>query len=322
MMNKVIYIFTTLLLISCQQEPFSSSISSDQKPYKHTQFDNADDKFTFAIFSDLSGGEREGVFETAVQQLNLLRPELIVNVGDLIEGAKHDTAEWHQQWDWFDERAAKARAPIFYMGGNHDLTGQLARHVWEERNGPRYYQFRYKDVLFLILDTEDASPERMAEISRIREEGIKIYKTEGPEAFAQTAYANLPERTSGTIGTAQAAYFKNVLAQNKDVRWTFVLIHKPAWKNEKEENFGSIEAALAQRPYTVFYGHTHVYNYEERLGRDYINLATTGGQQFPEDGPSYDHLMLITIDNEGVTMANLKMDGILNKKGNIPTKNK
>ena len=93
------------------------------------------------MFSDLTGGEREGVFEVAVAQLNLLRPELILNVGDLIEGGSDDLAELDRQWDWFDERAGKARAPIFYVGGNHDLTGQVLRDVWEERLGARYYHF-------------------------------------------------------------------------------------------------------------------------------------------------------------------------------------
>jgi hypothetical protein len=41
-----------------------------------------------------------------------------------------------------------------------------------------------------------------------------------------------------------------------------------------------VEASLADRPYTVFYAHTHMYKYEQRLGCDYINLATTGGVFF------------------------------------------
>ncbi len=89
---------------------FSHEIATSPTPWKHEHFDNADDKFTFAIFSDLTGGERERIFEVAVAQLNLLRPEIIVNVGDLINGGTNDTAELHRQWDSFDERVSKARA--------------------------------------------------------------------------------------------------------------------------------------------------------------------------------------------------------------------
>ena len=67
-----------------------------------------------------AGGERPRVFEIAVAQLNLLRPELIMNVGDLIEGGSTDLDELNAQWDSFDERASRALAPVFYAGGNHD----------------------------------------------------------------------------------------------------------------------------------------------------------------------------------------------------------
>ncbi len=297
---------------------FTHDITTAVKPWTHERFDAAEDKFTFAVFSDLTGGEREGVFAVAVEQLNLLRPEFIVNVGDLIDGGSEDTSELNRQWDDFDARADKATAPIFYAGGNHDLTGQILRDVWRQRFESLYYYFIYKDVLFLVLDTEDNSPERMKEIDQIRAAGIKVYKTEGSEAFKKTAYATLPERTSGRVSKEQSDYFVNIIQQHPDVRWTFVLMHKAAWLRDNEENLVTIENALAERPYTVFYGHTHYYQYEQRHDRDYINLATTGGAFFPDLGQSMDHLMLVTIDGEGATLVNLKLDGILDKTGRIP----
>lgn len=265
--------------ITASQSPdFQHALATETKPWNHERFDAADDKFTFAIFSDLTGGEREGVFSVAVEQLNLLRPEFIVNVGDLIEGDSKDAAELNRQWDDFDQRANGARAPVFYAGGNHDLTGLPLRTVWKDRLQPTYYHFIYKNVLFLILDTEDVSLERMEEIQRIRAEGVKVYKEQGPEAFKQTAYATLPERESGAISQEQSDYFVQIIKDHPEVRWTFLLIHKAAWLRENEQPFAAIETALANQPYTVFYGHTHIYQYEQRHGRDYINLATTGGQ--------------------------------------------
>ena len=305
-----------------QVERFRHAIEGT-KPWTHENFDNGGDKFTFGIFADLTGGEREGVFSVAVEQLNLLRPELIVNVGDLIDGGSDDDAELNRQWDSFDERALRTRAPIFYAGGNHDLTGEVSREVWKERLGPRYYHFVYKNVLFLVLDTEDHTAERMRDIEQIRLAGLEIYKTEGPEAFATSEYANLPERISGNIGPEQSAYFTQAIADNPDVRWTFLLMHKPAWEKEGETTFAAMETALAERPYTVFYGHTHIFGYLERHGRDYINLATTGGAFFPEgrrstDQRSMDQVVLVTVDDDEVSIANLLMEGILDKTGKIP----
>ena len=296
-------------------DTFQHGIDSTVRPWTHLDFDAGYGKLTFAIFSDLTGGERDGVFATAIEQLNLLRPELIVNVGDLIEGGTDDKVELRRQWDSFDDRANQARAPVFYAGGNHDLTGLPLREVWKERLGPRYYHFVYRQVLFLVLDTEDHTTNRMQEIEQARLDAVSVYKKDGPEAFAETGYARMPERTAGTVGADQSRYFQEVLSGHDGVRWTFILIHKPAWERKGEENFAAIEAALANRPYTVFYGHTHVYNHTVRNGRDYINLATTGGEQFPADGLSVDHVTLVTVDDDGVSIANLRMDGLFDKTG-------
>ena len=78
---------------------FKHDVSGELQPWTNENFDTADDKFTFAVFSDLTGGERERVFEIAVAQLSLLRPELIINVGDLIEGGITDLGEIAAQWD-------------------------------------------------------------------------------------------------------------------------------------------------------------------------------------------------------------------------------
>jgi hypothetical protein len=320
-----LFVVLSTLLGACGRAPgeqgsadFTSSLSGDVRPWTHENFDAADDKFTFAVFSDLTGGERDRIFEIAIAQLNLLRPELIMNVGDLIEGDSKDEAGLAAEWNSFDERAKRARAPVFYAGGNHDLTGEMLRKVWESRNGPRYYHFVYKNALFLVFDTEDNTPERMQEILELRNEAIAIYKHEGPEAFAKTEYASLPERSAGTIGPEQSAYFRDVIAANSDVRWTFLFLHKPAWQKEGEATFSAIEAVLADRPYTVFTGHVQAFGYEERNGRDYIRLATTGGEQFPKAGRSADHVTLVTVDEGGVDIANLLMSGILDKSGRVP----
>jgi len=297
---------------------FSHDLTGTAKPWIEKDFDAAADKYTFAVFSDLTGGERAGIYAVAVEQLKLLRPEFIVNVGDLIEGGTKDRARLKAEWDSFDERAARARAPVFHTGGNHDLTNPVMWAVWEERYGRRYYHFRYKDTLFLVLDTEDNPPEFQEYIHTIRSEADVVVQEQGWDAWRETEYGKLEERKSGRIGPEQAAYFRRVIAANPDVRHTFLLMHKPAWERPDEENFATVEAALADRPYTVFYGHVHSYLYQQRLGHDYIRLATTGGVQIEGRENAFDHVTLVTVSDDGVDIANLRLDGILDKTGVIP----
>ncbi len=294
------------------------SVESNPNPWTHERFDAGPNKFTFAIHSDLTGGERPDIFATAMAQLALLRPEFIISVGDLIEGGDVDADQLAFEWDAYDARVQDARAPLFYVGGNHDLSTVLSQQVWKDRLGPSYYHFRYKDVLFLVLDTEDNAPERIDQVAQARANAVEIYKAEGREAFEASEYATMPERSSGAISAAQSNYFQMAIAENANVRWTFVFLHKPAWERESEEHFAEIEASLADRPYTVFNGHEHVYKYRERLGRDYIQLATTGGEQFPDAGLSEDYVTLVTVSEDGVDIANLMLAGIRDKTGSIP----
>ncbi len=297
---------------------FAHDLTGEAVPWTHRRFDNAPDKFTFAVFSDLTGGERNRVFSIAMEQLRLLRPELIVSVGDLIEGDITDEAALDGQWDSFDQRAARARAPVFRVGGNHDLGNPVMWKVWEARHGQRYYYFIYRDVLFLVLDTEDNPEEFQSYMQQAREEAMETVRVKGWGALPGTEYGQLEELGSGRIGREQADYFLQVLDQHPDVRWTFLLMHKPAWERPGEENFARIETALDDRPYTVFHGHVHSYLHQIRHGRDYIRLGTTGGVHIRGNDASVDHVTLVTVSGEGVDIANLRLSGIFDKTGKIP----
>lgn len=301
-----------------QSPEFRHDISSQALPWTHTDFDASEEKFTFAIFSDLTGGEREGIFDVAIEQLNLLRPELILSVGDLIEGGTTDRAQLEREWNSFDQRADRARAPVFYTGGNHDLTNPEMWALWEERYGRRYYHFVYKDTLFLIMDTEDNTAQFQRELSQIRDDAIVVIEEQGWNALSGTAYGKSEERKTGRISAEQSAYFRAVISGNPDVIHTFVVLHKPAWQRPDEENFAMVEAALKGRPYTVFYGHEHAYLHQQRFGRDYIRLGTTGGVQNPSKEMAIDHVTLVTVSADSVDIANLRMSGIFGKIGEIP----
>ncbi len=303
--------------IQLQAGDFSHEIQDGPKPWKSEAFDAESDRFMFALHADLTGGERPHIFETAMRQLALLHPEFVISAGDLIEGGG-DRAALIEEWESFEARALLAGAPLFFVGGNHDLSSELERAVWGERHGPYFYHFIYKNVLFLILDSEDMSENRRAKIATERAEAVKVYKTDGAEAFAQTAYATSPERTSGAISDAQADYFVSVLAAEPDVRHSFVFVHKPVWQAEKTP-YTRIETALSDRAHTVFNGHVHVYEHRVRNAADHIQIATTGGQQFPQIGTSEDHVTLVTVSGEDVSIATLLLAGIRDKTGAVPS---
>jgi 6-phosphogluconate dehydrogenase (decarboxylating) len=123
-----------------------------------------------------------------------------------------------------------------------------------------------------------------------------------------------PQPGKVAIGEEQLDYVQRVLKANPHVRWTIVLMHKPAWETDNAA-FKKIEEALSNRPYTVIAGHEHYYSYTQRSGRDYLDLGTTGGVWLNRGPGNMDHITWVTMTDEGPVFANIRLDGITDKNG-------
>lgn len=117
---------------------------------------------------------------------------------------------------------------------------------------------------------------------------------------------------SGGLGDEQIGYFAEVLQDNEKVRWVCVFVHKPLWSRGKNTGWGKFSSLLAGREHTVFGGHSHTYLKSVRDGVNYYKLATTGASSKltgPEQG-RFDHIMWVTMTDQGPRIANLLLDGI------------
>ena len=110
----------------------SLSYSSHGKSPALPEIPAQDNKVRFAIISDLTGGEREGIFDIAVEGLTALQPDFILSVGDLIDGGLEDTSELNQQWQFFEQRIKKTNIPFYPVVGNHDISNLVMRHWWQK----------------------------------------------------------------------------------------------------------------------------------------------------------------------------------------------
>jgi len=244
------------------------------KPWTHPRLNNDPKNFQFVVVSDRTGGMRPGVFEDGVRKVNLLQPEFVMSVGDLISGVTRDRQEIAEQWREFQSFVAQLQMPFFFVPGNHDISNEVMAEEWVQRFGKTYYHFVYRNVLFLCLNTEDPPPTKMS--------------------------------------AAQRDYVARALAGNPRVRWVLVFMHKPLWDYEEETGWREIEELLKGRKHTVIAGHRHDYTKFERNHQSYIVLATTGGgsklrgRAFGE----FDQVAWVTMTDDGPVLANLYMDGI------------
>lgn len=253
----------------------------DRNPVSRLTLNNDPAEFQFAVVSDRTGGHRGKIFSRAVEQLNLLQPEFVVSVGDLIEGYTEDQQRLTAEWREFQTYVSRLHMPFFYVPGNHDIANKAQDTVWGEKFGRRYYNFVYRNVLFLMLSSEDP-----------------------------------PGVEHGRISAEQVAFVRKSLQDHPNVRWTLAFIHKPMWAfGEPDKNgWSDVEKALAGRPHTVFAGHVHRYQrFLRNGGQRYYMLATTGGGsklRGTEYG-EFDHIMWVTMKKDGPVLANILLDGIL-----------
>jgi hypothetical protein len=203
-----------LVLSACNENHFKHDIETDAKPWSETPEPSGDSQVMFAVIGDLNSGYRPGVIEIAAQQMSLLKPKFILSIGDLIEGGGEDSAKLKTQYDELDARVAKAGAPFFHVGGNHDLTSPKTRSLWEQNYGRRYYHFIYENMLFLVIDSEDYSDKRMMEIFHARNRAIELLDSGKTALAMKTAYFAMPERVTGEVSDAQSDYFEKVIEQN------------------------------------------------------------------------------------------------------------
>ena len=270
---------------AAEAPPVHHTVEGETLPWTNLDIRYAPRDFQFVVITDNTGTPRPGIWREAMEKINLLQPSFVMSVGDLIEGYVDTPEQLHAQWDEFMNDLAPLEAPFFFVAGNHDVGRPLWHQVYLERIGPSYYYFKYQDVLFLILDTNDS-----------------------------------PTRGTG-IGEEQAAWAEEVLARYPDdeVRWTFVFQHKPLWFEDRDE-WNRLQDILVDRNATVFAGHIHNYMATEIEGIHFVTMATTGGGS-PLRGKYYgevDHIMWVTVTDEGPTMAALTLDGILSHDFRTP----
>jgi hypothetical protein len=305
---------------------FDQEAILEAKPWTSENFRNDPEDFQFAIIGDRTGGANvQGTFALAMGQLNLLQPEFVINVGDIIEGYTRDKADLHSQWEEAEELTRTLDMPFFYTRGNHDVSYPEAREVWRERHGPAYYHFLYRNVLFMVLDSEDAPrldpPPGM-------EEQIKLYnrlQTEAPERAKQmladfmkdeAVVAGLSEPIE--FSQEQMDWIEETLEANTGVRWTFVFTHEPCWENPSE-SFQAVQTLLKSRGFTWFAGHLHYYDYDLIDGHEYITMGPAGAS-WHHDGPgNVDHIMWVTMTEEGPQMGNVALKGLFDRKGLDPS---
>ncbi|MCM2372041.1 LamG-like jellyroll fold domain-containing protein [Aporhodopirellula aestuarii] len=269
---------------------------------------SGDDVFHFVIYGDRTGGVPAGlkVLEQAVVDTNLLDPDLVMTVGDLVQGY-NETDQWLEQMQEFKDIVNRLNMKWYPVAGNHDVywRGQSpappGQHEsnYEKHFGPLWYSFAHKNSGFIVLYSDEGDP------------------ATNLKAFNVAALQNMSE--------GQIKFLESALKEMQDKDHVFVFLHHPRWIGGGYEgsNWPRVHEKLvaAKNVTAVFAGHIHHMRYDgEQDGIAYYALATTGGAlqaEIPDAGYLH-HLNVVTVREKRISVSAIPVGAVIDPKQFTP----
>lgn len=125
---------------------------------------NPRNDFHFSLIGDRTGDAQPQIYGRVFREVDLLRPDFILNVGDTIQGgndakAPQEWAELRSLWKRY------GNYPIYFTPGNHDIWNKASEDLYVKETGFKpFYSFDYQDTHFTVLDnsrTRELSEEQL-----------------------------------------------------------------------------------------------------------------------------------------------------------------
>lgn len=244
------------------------------------------EKFAFVVLGDRTGEGPDSwkVFDKAILEINQLRPDFVILIGDIIEGGTTNRTVIDARWDEAKQHLDSLGIPLFMVPGDNDICNEASCSAWKNIFGSTYSAFTYRDCRFILLNTEETHGT-------------------GEEGF----------------GSRQMAFVEEELRRNDRARQFFFFFHQPVWisSGRFKSQWERIESILDGKPYSVFAGHFHVLASKIRKGHRHLFVGPTGGKMRLPRNPAlgfFHHFTWVSVEGATSHVAFIEPGNIHSEK--------
>lgn len=240
-----------------------------------------DEPFVFAVVGD-TRPERDlkipKTFLTIIDHFNIIEPQVIFHVGDIIYGKTSKPDRMEKEYQDFFHVVSKLRPPLYIIPGNHDIWNEHSAYFFAKTFGYLYRSFRFGKNYFLLLNSE------------------------------------IPGQKQRIAGR-QLEWLKNELRQASEKEdHIFIFIHRPLFpvngqKGQSMDRFPEERDDLHKlfqkyQVLAVISGHEHIYHYMEKDGIKYITSGGGGKRLYArEKEGGIHHFLLFKVQDREVTFS-------------------
>jgi hypothetical protein len=234
---------------------------------------------SFVVLGDRTGNPLPGGFEQIIGEVRMLRPDLLMNVGNLIDGRQGPQDSIRAQWDSIQALLRSTGADFHLTAGLNDVASAAAESVYFTKFGAHYYSFNTGGCHFVVID-------------------------------------NSRWDSAGALPASELNWLENDLIINHFLRWKFVFMDRSYWLAARKSGRAERLHELFRR-YGVQYVFSGGDRYYCRSVWDsivYTQVGPSGSRDQgyePEERGGFQNFLYVTVDTGNVNVMVVRPGGLL-----------